>query len=379
MEVRPFLIVFDGGVGGSAVADLVAAARRAAALDSLEGALGTGAFGGGLLVTDRHAEAEVPRGLEVVRSDANFHFGEALRQIVQARGLMRPVVFGAGALPLLGADELAAIGARLATVDAVVITNNFYSSDLIGWTPGAALERVSPLPASDNPLPRLLHEQAGLPVETLPRTIATLLDIDTPTALATLALYRRTGPRLARLLATAPLDLEPYRRMMAVVPDRTRTLLVAGRVGSHVWQYLEQNTACRVRLYAEERGMQADGREAAGLVRSLLGYHIEAVGLAATFRMLATLADAACLDSRVLVAHTRGTPDAEDRFNSDLGRHDLIRDPFLRELTRAAAEAPIPVLLGGHALVSGGLMALVQAAWDAHDREQGTGNGGLGR
>jgi hypothetical protein len=46
-----------------------------------------------------------------------------------------------------------------------------------------------------------------------------------------------------------------------------------------------------------------------------------------------------------------------------------ITDPFLRDLTAGALAAPIPVLLGGHALVSGGLMALVQSAWDEHDRE----------
>jgi hypothetical protein len=371
MEEAPFLLVFDGGVGGSAVEDLVAAARRAAALDSLEKALGSGAFAGGLLITDRPVETDLTRGLEVVRSPSPFHFGRVLWETVQSRGLLRPVVFGAGALPLLTADDFAGVAGRLAAVDSLVITNNFYSSDLIAWTPGAALAGIEPLPDSDNPLPRLLHEQAGLPVETLPRTISTLLDIDTPTSLAALALYGRTGPRLARLLATVDLELDRYRRMMACVTERTRTLLVAGRVGSHTWQYLERNTACRVRLYAEERGMQADGREAAGLVRSLLGYYIDAVGLDAAFSTLAKMADAACIDSRVLVAHTGSMPSREDRFNADLGRLDLIRDPVLHDLTAAAASAAIPVLLGGHALVSGGLMALVQAAWDEHDRSRG--------
>ena len=373
-DVRdPYLLVFDGGVGGSAVEDMVAAARRAAALDSLERALGTGAFAGGALITDRPVEVDLPRGLEVVPSPEPFHFGESLRDTVRRLGLVRPVVFGAGALPLLTADEFAGIAGRLAGVDSVAITNNFYSSDLVAWTPGNALERVSPLPESDNPLPRLLHDRTALPVEALPRTIATLLDIDTPTALAVLALYGRTGPRLGRLLATLELDLARYRQVMACVVDRTRTLLVAGRVGSHAWQYLERNTACRVRLYAEERGMQADGREAAGLVRSLLGHYIDAVGLPRAFATLADLADAACIDARVLTAHARRAPSREDRFNSDLGRTDLVRDSMLRDLTAAAAAAPLPVLLGGHALVSGGLMALVQAAWDEYDRESGVG------
>ena len=41
--------------------------------------------------------------------------------------------------------------------------------------------------------------------------------------------------------------------------------------------------------------------------------------------------------------------------------------PFLRDFTRAAVEAPIPVLLGGHSLMSGGLMALNEFAWAERD------------
>ncbi|MFN2450471.1 MAG: hypothetical protein ABR508_11900, partial [Candidatus Baltobacteraceae bacterium] len=43
----------------------------------------------------------------------------------------------------------------------------------------SALDAIE-LPATDNPLPRLLHQQAGLPSRQLPRSAATLLDVDTP-------------------------------------------------------------------------------------------------------------------------------------------------------------------------------------------------------
>lgn len=373
MEQGPVLLVFDGGVGGSAVEEMVAAARRAAALDCLERALGTGAYAGALLVTDRPVGEDVPRGVEVLRSGEPFHFGQALAALVRERGLVRPVVFGAGALPLVTADEFAAVAVRLSGLERAVITNNAYSSDLAAWTPGEAIGAVRPLPESDNLLPRLLHEAADLPIEALPRTIATLLDIDTPTSLALLALYGRTGPRLTRAIDGFHLDLSRYRQVMALAPDRTKMLVVAGRVGSHVWQYLERNTACRVRLFAEERGMQADGREEAGLVRSLLGMYLEAVGIETGMRSLAELGDGACIDSRVLTAHFHRTPSRRDRFASDAGYVDEVEDPVLRRLTAAAADAPVPVLLGGHALVSGGLMALIQAAWDEYDRARGVG------
>lgn len=115
--------------------------------------------------------------------------------------------------------------------------------------------------------------------------------------------------------------------------------------------------------------MQADGRAREGSVRSLLGFYLEEVGPRRLFAALAELGDAAVIDTRVLLAHLGLEPSREDRFLSDLGRWQEIREPFLRELTRAAAEAPIPVLLGGHALVSGGLMALNEFAW--RERERG--------
>jgi hypothetical protein len=159
------------------------------------------------------------------------------------------------------------------------------------------------------------------------------------------------------------LDLSRYRAVLPLFVDQTKQLLVAGRVGTHAWSYLERETACRVRLFAEERGMEADGRASDGSARSLLGYYLEAVGLERFFETLAELADAAFIDTRVLLAHKRIDASREDRFLSDLGRWQEIRDPFLRDFTHAALQAPIPVLLGGHSLMSGGLMALNEYAW----------------
>jgi hypothetical protein len=70
------------------------------------------------------------------------------------------------------------------------------------------------------------------------------------------------------------------------------------------------------------------------------------------------LADAMFLDSRVILAARKSWPLPADRFNSDLRRPDEVADPFLRDFTAAALAAPIPIVLGGHSLVAGGLLAL---------------------
>ena len=51
-----------------------------------------------------------------------------------------------------------------------------------------------------------------------------------------------------------------------------------------------------------------------------------------------------------------------DRFHADLLMDAQVEDPFLRAFTAAARTAPVPVVLGGHSLVAGGLAALLEGA-----------------
>ena len=85
----------------------------------------------------------------------------------------------------------------------------------------------------------------------------------------------------------------------------------------------------------------------------MLGLLLERDGPAALGDHLARLGEAAVVDSRVLLAHRHGAdqrawPSDADRFASDLLLHERVDDPWLRDLTRSAAEAAIPVLLGAH-------------------------------
>jgi hypothetical protein len=105
--------------------------------------------------------------------------------------------------------------------------------------------------------------------------------------------------------------------------------------------------------------MRASGRQARGEVRSLLSDYLELTGIESFFERLADMADAVFLDSRVILASRGLWPSDADRFYSDLLMSAQIQEPFLRSLTAAAASAPIPVVLGGHSLVSGGLALLL--------------------
>jgi hypothetical protein len=364
----PVLVVFFGGMRGSEIEELLRGALREAALDLLEEALATGAFDGAVLATDDASlAAELPPGVSLDLDDGPFHFGRRLAVLVRSRGIERPVYAGAGGTPLLRGSDLAAVARQVADGDNVIVSNNYFSADLVAFTPGDALERIE-LPDADNLLPRLLHDQAGLESRPLPRSSATQFNIDSPADLAMLKLAGGAGPRLTRFLQTFEARLEPHERLLRCLVDPKAELLVAGRVGSQAWAYLERETACRVRVYSEERGMQAAGRDGPGEARSLLAFHLREVGCARFFEELAELCDVACIDTRPLLSHLGVAPSRPDRFWSDLGCPERIEEPFLRELTAAAVDAPIPVLLGGHSLVAGGLMLLTEVAWRDEDR-----------
>jgi len=368
---------------------MTAAARRAAALDTIERALSTGAFSYAVLVADTADGLEaLPPGVRLDVDPGPFHFGRRLARVIERLGLRSIVYFSGGSVPLLSGREFVGITQELGRGEGKVVANNYYSADLVAFSPADALGRID-LPAIDNPLARLLAEQGGLAAQTLPRSVASQFDIDSPAELAILTLVGGAGPRLQALLEGWRLDVSLYRRVVPLFTVSSAQVLVAGRTSSSVWQYLEQETACRVRFFSEERGMQADGRikgghqpgadASAAEARSLVGFYLAAVGVQRFFATLAELADAAFLDSRVILAHLGLRPGRADRFLSDLGRYEEIGDPFLRELTEGAARAPIPVALGGHSLVSGGLMALIEHAWRERDRAlPDRGEAGLG-
>jgi len=380
---KPALVVFLGDLGTTPVEHMVGAARRAATLDSIEAALSSAAFERAIIASDQAYQPGLP-GLEVDLDDVPFHFGRRLASVIRRYNLASAVYLGGGSMPLLDSHGLKWIARALGTGRA--LTNNRFSSDLVAFPVREGVSEAIESVDRDNTLARALEEKAGLTVAELPRTLETQMDIDSPSDLAVLALTGEGGPRLRDYLritrssrvsppeagtyrgtVALDLDLSRYQCVLPLLTNREAQIVVAGRVGSHSWHYLERETACRVRLFVEERGLEAEGRAQDRTARSLLGFFIEAAGLARFFEVLPSLGDAAFIDTRVLLAHFRIDATREDRFLSDLGDWPEIQNPFLRDFTRLATEAAIPVLLGGHSLMSGSLMALNEFAWREHE------------
>ena len=319
-----------------------------------------------------------------------FHWGRwyaaaARAMLVRVRAEGRPLdamgYAGAGALAL--ADD-SLIESLISAIPGEAVANNRYSTDafMVAGQPSgrltleaafAALEECS----TDNAAMHCL-ESAGFAVRDLSTASWARFDVDTPLDLALLRLgtrlptTRRPDGVMAAYLEMAilpgghSLEVPNLPRISAVMRDRDAQLVVAGRVPSSSWAYLETESACRVRCFIEERGMRS-ARDA--VPHSLLADWMDRLGPAELVKELGSLGDAVILDSRVLMASRAGSsessawPPAEERFASDFLDAAAVETPWLAELTEAAAASSVPFLLGGHALVSDGLRILVDAAW----------------
>jgi len=318
-------------------------------------------------LAERHREQFTLAGAASVRIMAgppdDVSFGARLRAIARGLGPGGLVVLGSGAVPLLRAADAARFLAVAARDDRVALANNRYSADIVAVA--RAREVLAGLPpdlATDNALPRWLAASADVDVSDLRDRWRLGVDIDSPLDLVVL------GPRFARHLdpdhrEVAEARLEAIR---VIASNVGAELLVAGRTSAAALAWLEVTTAARTRALVEERGLRTsvNGQRPPA---SVLGLLLERDGPASLGTHLARLADAALVDSRVLLAHRLGPdetswPTPEDRFASDLLLPARVDDPWLRELTAAAAAAPIPIVLGGHTLVGPGLRLALRIA-----------------
>jgi hypothetical protein len=320
------------------------------------------------VLAEHHRRGFLAAGADevVVRSEPpdDTPFGARLRRLVDE---LRPeglVVLGAGSVPLATPADRRAFVAAARGDRPWALANHRASADAIAIA--CAADALASLPAdldADNALPRWLDEGAGVPVEDLRARRRLAVDVDSP---LDLMLLERAAPHLPSPAADGDVVRARLASLRRVASDPGGELLVAGRTSSADLRWLETQTRSRTRAFVEERGLRTVaigarlGRANRRPPRSLLGDRLDADGAGALGAIVASLADGALIDSRVLLAHRlgageRGWPPPEDRFASDLLLADRVRDPWLAELTASAASAPVPVLLGGHGLVGPGV------------------------
>lgn len=293
--------------------------------------------------------------------NAPFHFGRRLADVVTRYRLTRIVYTGATSAPLLTRADLAAIAQAAREAEAAVIANNIHSTDWAAIAPAHSIVAVPDRLHSDSALGWVLSREAGLTPRLWPRSPASVLDIDTPLDALIAVRHPQAGENLRAAVTASGWSGDRLEAVLRVMRTPDRRLALIGRVPSWSMSLLEQKTQCWVRVFSEERGMRASGRLAGGGVHSLVANYLAAVGPDRFFADLAGMTDAALFDSRVILAARNVWPGDADRFASDLLLAGEIEDDFLREFTQAAAACPIPILFGGHSLVTAGLWTLLES------------------
>jgi hypothetical protein len=363
------VVVMAGPVGRSPAEAWVAAGRRAAADDligrlrSLDGVTEIVALaadpaeGQALAAVGAHLLAPLP---------GPFHFGRQLASIIEQLKSPHLAYFGGASAPLLPAKEIQQAFDRVGDEKwPVAVVNNLHSSDWAVFNHAGQVAQARERLPSDNALGWVLSRQEAFAVDVLPPSAASRVDIDTPADLLMIAGHPALGGALRRVVETAPAgaaaSVAGLRRLLS---SPAQTLAIIGRLSPQVWAELDRLTQIWVRVFSEERGMVASQRLARHQVRSLIGELVNAWGPAGFLQRLGGMCGGVLWDTRVWLGLEGGWPSASDRFASDLGLAESIHHSGLRALTQAAIDSHIPVVLGGHGVVSGGLLSLLESSPD---------------
>jgi hypothetical protein len=331
----PLILMLGGDRGSQPLLEAMRRVRQACARDLLLRAHESGAFDPIIVASDDPDWIATLDDLNVTidldQTHESFQFGRRLADLIERNHFDKVLYLGAACAPLMTADQLTEIAEAIRAQDRVVISNNIFSSDWAAISPAAIVGQWIDRLEADNSLGWVLSQDAGLKPIAWPASPATRLDIDVPIDAQIAALHSDCGSNVREVVSAMHWNGDRLRAAREVV-----------------------------RVYSEERGMRAAGRQKAGQVRSILNDHLNSVGLKNFFAELCSMADAIVWDTRVLWAARGIWPSEIDRYASDLELVDQITDPFIREFTQAISAAPIPIVTGGHALVSGGLWTILE-------------------
>jgi len=360
---RVAALIFHPPVGKSAPEQFVEGGRLAATQDMIA-ALRQAGTAEILLLTP---EPSLLDGLDAgavrpVQSPTHgFHFGETLQRLIREYRLDGFLYFGSGSGGLVSPRQLQRMVGFAGRSAPSGLFNNFYSCDFAAVSGAQSLLDLQ-LPSADNPLGFALAD-SGISCYALPRCLETQYDIDTPIDLLLLSASELGGPYLRRYVDDVPFEHPFIEPVLKLFTERSAHIALLGRVNPENWSRFEREVACRTSGLIEGRGMRAASLRVDPLLHQLLKEN----GIPNFFRLLANSADGAMLDTRPLLCGRGELPTPHDRFSSDLLLPDDVTDPVWRAFTEEALSSPIPILLGGHSLLSGGLHLISRACWKGRD------------
>jgi hypothetical protein len=340
--------------------EFVSAGRRAFTRDLVSSLLQAGLANIFLLTGEKEFGTSMSEeGVQWIspQNERAFHFGRELQAVVREQGISGVLYFGSGSGGLLTSGQVSKLISFAKTNRSAALFNNFYSCDFAAISGAGELENVE-LPPIDNQLGFSLAA-AGFPCFSVPRVAASQFDIDTPTDLLILAAAERGGLATNAFCRERELYRSHILELVDRLADRKAHIYLIGRVNPANWAWFEREVACRTSGLIEGRGLRAYPNKSGTVIAKTMAR----AEIGTFLRWLTEIADGALIDTRPILARDGDLPPASDRFASDLLLPGMVTDPLWAEFTRMARAAEIPIIIGGHSLVSGGLYLLAELCW----------------
>ena len=364
-----------GGIGSGRLEQLMRTALESACVDLSDRCNQAGIFSSITLITDQPMTIETDNWSRVEYTEPHQSFGDVLEtyfKTTNPKFVENPLVyFGAGSAPVIQDVDIADLVSALDRAERnICAANNIYSADYFGVNPGNIIEMLDPSPASDNEIPKRLLEENSTEVVELARSSRSQFNIDVTADLVTLLLADAKGAKIQSFLqAHSQLFRQAIQCQWSAAQHLTNKesqVLVYGRTSSRIWKYLETESASKIRIIGEERGL---GTAPPGHhPYSTLGDLIESKGAETFFtRTLPLMCDAAFIDLIPVLAYLHPDTTQEDRHAAFLMDESGIEHSGLRTIIRSINTSPIPIAIGGHTLVGSGIELLNQRAWDSID------------
>ena len=283
----------------------------------------------------------------------NFNFGKSLINIKNKYSLDKIFYFGAGSCYFLKTDELKFIFEN--TINGQFLSNNLVSSDFISFSLSDLDEKIIlNFPNIDNYFSSYLMKETSLKYVKMPVSLGSVFDIDTPNDFAILSKNTNNSNKIGNYISNSIFKNINLDRFIKILSSKSNEIFVYGRINPLNLYMAERNIPCKIRFLSEERGLKVRGRASA----SLLSKIFQSENFDIFFDMFENICNACILDTRVIFSLFAGEYDQEELYLSDMQMWKQIKNPFIKSFTKKVSESKVPIILGGHSIVNGGLMAL---------------------
>lgn len=337
------------------ISEIIKEAREQMIFDTSQKMFESGYFNSSIIVGDENLQKKAEKLNFVIfeKTEKNFNFGKYLLKIINKYSLDKIFYFGAGSCYLLKTDELKFISEN--TVKGQFISNNPISSDFISFSSSDLNnEIILNFPNIDNYFSSYLMNTTPLKYIKMPVSLGSIFDIDTPNDFAILSKITNNSCRIGNYMSNNIFKNIDLDKLLKILSSKSNEIFVYGRINPLNLYIAERDIPCKIRFLSEERGLKIRGKASA----SLLKHVFNSENFDNFFKLFENICSAGIFDTRVIFSLFAGKYDQEDVYLSDMKMWEKINNPFIKSFTKKISESKVPIILGGHSVVNGGLMAL---------------------